>query len=102
MEKGLTRLFLILLLVCEWAGDPHFGRTPRLSWPMQSEPVCCPSLRASHDAQRSITSGAAEYPSVWTGADGASVAMPSAARPAPFLSPAALFLPNVPSTPLRC
>lgn len=39
----LTRSFLLLLLVCDWAGDPYHGQSP-LSQPRSSQIYCCPSI----------------------------------------------------------
>jgi hypothetical protein len=43
MDGILARLFVLLLLFAEWAGDPHFGRC-LYSGPMSSQPVCCHSI----------------------------------------------------------
>jgi hypothetical protein len=47
MKPVLQRCFLFLLLVVDWAGDPHMGRSP-LSRPMSSQEVFCKSLH-NHD-----------------------------------------------------
>jgi hypothetical protein len=39
----LGRLFLLLLLVADWAGDPYFGRSP-LSRPFASQDAFCHSM----------------------------------------------------------
>jgi hypothetical protein len=36
-------LFLFLLLICDWLGDPYFGRSP-LSQPMSSQIAYCKSV----------------------------------------------------------
>jgi hypothetical protein len=43
MRTGLPQLFLLLLLIAEWAGDPHFGHS-LFSQPLSSQPVCCHSV----------------------------------------------------------
>jgi hypothetical protein len=47
MATGLSRLFLFLLLVCDWAGDPYFGQSP-LSRPGTSQDCYCYSLACRH------------------------------------------------------
>ena len=39
-------LFLFFLLICDWAGDPYFGRSP-LSQPMSSQIAYCKSVDSS-------------------------------------------------------
>jgi hypothetical protein len=43
MPLLITRLFLFVLLVGDWAGDPYFGQSP-LSRPMSSQQAYCHSL----------------------------------------------------------
>jgi hypothetical protein len=38
----LKRFFLLLLLACDWAGDPYFGQCP-LSRPLASQEAYCHS-----------------------------------------------------------
>jgi hypothetical protein len=50
----LSRLFLLLLLAGDWAGDPYFGRSP-LSRPMSSQDAFCHSLTFRDDICRAIS-----------------------------------------------
>jgi hypothetical protein len=43
MTAFVRRCFLLLLLVCDWAGDPHMGRSP-LSQPLGSQIVVCRTI----------------------------------------------------------
>jgi hypothetical protein len=43
MVLVLSRLFLLLLLVADWAGDPYFGHSP-LSRPFSSQDAFCHSM----------------------------------------------------------
>jgi hypothetical protein len=43
MYLAASRLFLLLLLIADWAGDPYFGHSP-LSRPMASQEAFCQSL----------------------------------------------------------
>src|SRR5437016_5263531 len=43
MLVGFGRLFLFLLLVCDWVGDPYHGQSP-LSRPGSSQDVYCYSM----------------------------------------------------------
>jgi hypothetical protein len=43
MRTVVSRIFLVLLLVAEWAGDPHFGQSA-FSRPLSSQPVSCHSI----------------------------------------------------------
>jgi hypothetical protein len=49
MTQRLGRLLLFLLLVADWAGDPHFGHSP-FSRPMSSQEVYCHSLPCAQAA----------------------------------------------------
>jgi hypothetical protein len=40
---ALSRLFLLLLLACDWVGDPYHGTSP-LSRPFSSQEMTCRSL----------------------------------------------------------
>jgi hypothetical protein len=46
MPSILGRVFLLLLLVTDWAGDPFFGQLPS-SRPLASSEVYCHSLNAA-------------------------------------------------------
>jgi hypothetical protein len=52
MMVVVSRLFLFLLLVADWAGDPYFGHSP-LSRPLASQDAVCPAYRA--DLAKAIT-----------------------------------------------
>jgi hypothetical protein len=43
MATRLSALFLLLLLVCDWIGDPYFGQSS-LSHPLSNQEVSCSSL----------------------------------------------------------
>ncbi len=43
MAPFITRCFLLLLLVCDWAGDPYHGTSP-LSQSRSSQTYCCHSI----------------------------------------------------------
>jgi hypothetical protein len=101
MSVGLGRLFLFLLLVCDWAGDPYFGHSP-LSRPGSSQDVYCYSLYCRHFVRLAV---------VPSGVDNHI----TAASPDCFLAPASASAihplpadsPHLPSragapTPLRC
>jgi hypothetical protein len=44
MGLFIQRALLLLLLACDWAGDPYIGRSP-LSQPLSSQPVVCHTVR---------------------------------------------------------
>jgi hypothetical protein len=43
MSAFVQRCFLLLLLACDWAGDPHMGRSP-LSQELGSQVVVCRTI----------------------------------------------------------
>jgi hypothetical protein len=102
MLVGFGRLFLFLLLVCDWAGDPHFGHSPH-SRPMSSQDVYCYSISC-----RNVVRLAVAPPGVNNQAPAASpfdyLMPPPSASSAHHLPPdtlSALRLRSAP-TPLRC
>ena len=42
----ISRLFLFLLLLCDWTWDPYLGNNP-LSHPLSSTETCCDSLKTA-------------------------------------------------------
>jgi hypothetical protein len=103
MLTVLGRLFLFLLLVCEWAGDPHFGNCP-FSRPMSSQPVYCHSLPSRHRCRlrMSILPSRMDLPAAVAAIDGPPAsASPDFAR-RPFLAPLHNSFPRSAPTSLRC
>jgi hypothetical protein len=49
----LSRAMLLVLLVCDWAGDPYFGQSP-LSREMGSQEVCCKSISTQASLAQTI------------------------------------------------
>jgi hypothetical protein len=49
----LGRLFLLVLLLCDWGGDPYFGHNP-LSHPLGSQEVYCYSIGCKEDVCKNL------------------------------------------------
>lgn len=57
----VSRFFLFLLLVADWAGDPYCGRSP-LSRPLASQDAFCHSVASRATIVRAITQGQDDAP----------------------------------------
>ena len=57
----ISRLFLFLLLVADWAGDPYFGQSP-LSRPFSSQDAFCHSFVQRANLLKATTIGCIEDP----------------------------------------
>ncbi len=88
MPPCLAQLFLLSLLACDWAGDPHCGRSP-LSRPLGSQEVSCHTLAHRQDCS-SLARPAPLAPSAPAVLDApacrAARALPSEWAPPSFLS----------------
>jgi hypothetical protein len=54
MSIVISRFFLFLLLVADWAGDPYCGHSP-LSRPLASQDAFCLSVANRVNLERAIT-----------------------------------------------
>jgi hypothetical protein len=61
MVLVLSRLFLLLLVFADWAGDPYFGHSP-LSRPFASQDAYCHSLPIRTTLFRAITPSGRDLP----------------------------------------
>ncbi len=97
MLRGCGRLFLLLLLACDWAGDPYFGHSP-LSHPWSSQVAVCRSLDCVGDALPPVS----PEEHVACSALGRAVTAGPAAAGALAVFSRQDPLPTVVPTPLRC